>query len=240
MIIIVLLTSPRAHVIIFFNPKKNFIVNFLTDNVKSSTREVILRAIKQANEATVEELAGAANVSPVTVRHHLHSLQAEGLLDVRSVRRKVGRPYYVYTLSEKGNELFPQRYVHLSSRLLDELKSRFPGEVVAELFQSVVESIVDEHRDQFESLSFEDRLDYLVQLLAQEGFLASWEHTEKGYRLTEYSCPYFSIGQKHVEVCVLDRQIIQLVLDAEIKQQSCVLNGDDCCQFSVQAPIELN
>jgi predicted ArsR family transcriptional regulator len=215
-------------------------VEFLTDNVKTSTREVILRAIKQANEATVEELAKAADVSPVTVRHHLHSLQAEGLLDVRSVRRKVGRPYYVYTLSERGNELFPQRYVHLSSRLLDELKARYPQEMVAELFHNVVESIVDEHRDHFESLSFEDRLDYLVKLLAQEGFLASWEHTESGYSLTEYSCPYFSIGQKHVEVCVLDRQIIQLVLGTEAEQQSCVLNGDDCCQFSLSAPAALN
>jgi DeoR family suf operon transcriptional repressor len=234
------LTSPHAHGIIRSSQLTDFIVNFLTDNVKLSTREVILRAIKQANEATVDQLASAADVSPVTVRHHLHSLQADGLLDVRSVRRKVGRPYYVYTLSEQGNELFPQRYVHLSSRLLDELKARFPDEVVAELLHDVVAGIVDEHRERFEALDFEDRLDYLVQLLAQEGFLASWEISDNGYRLTEYSCPYFSIGQKHVEVCVLDRQIIQSVMETEVKQQSCVLNGDDCCQFNVLAPAELN
>jgi predicted ArsR family transcriptional regulator len=50
------------------------------DNSNESTRDVILRTIKQRNQATVNELAEAADVSPVTVRHHLNALQAESLL----------------------------------------------------------------------------------------------------------------------------------------------------------------
>ncbi|MGW8318716.1 MAG: helix-turn-helix transcriptional regulator [Candidatus Promineifilaceae bacterium] len=207
-------------------------MKIVTENGKLSTREVILEAIKQANEATVEELAGAADVSPVTVRHHLNSLQAEGLLETRSVRRKVGRPYYVYSLSDKGHELFPKRYVRLSSRLLDELKSRFPSETITDLFNNVVERIVEEHRDEFSGLPMEARLDFLVTLLAEEGFLANWELTDDGYRLTEYSCPYYSIGQKHSEVCHFDRQLMTLVLDTEITQHSCMIEGDACCHFT--------
>jgi predicted ArsR family transcriptional regulator len=120
------------------NPSRDFIVNFVTDNNKMSTREVILEEIKRTNGATVEELAGASDVSPVTVRHHLNTLQAEGLLETSSVRRKVGRPYYVYSLSPKGHELFPKRYVRLSSRLLDELRDRFPFGTIGALFHNVV------------------------------------------------------------------------------------------------------
>lgn len=212
-------------------------MKFVTDNSKLSTREIILDAIKQANEATVDDLAEAADVSPVTVRHHLNSLQADGLLEIRSIRRKVGRPYYVYSLSPKGHELFPQRYVRLSSLLLDELKARFPAETVTELFNSVVERIVAEHQDRFEGLSFEDRLDYLVKVLAQEGFLASWEPTDDGYQLTEYSCPYFSIGQKHSEVCSFDKQLMMTVLNTPIIQHSCMLHGDTSCQFTIAVPV---
>lgn len=139
-------------------------MNFVTDNNKLSTREVILEEIKRTNGATVEELADAADVSPVTVRHHLNSLQAEGLLETSSVRRKVGRPYYVYSLSVKGHELFPKRYVRLSSRLLDELRQRFPDGTIGNLFNNVVERIAEEHRNEFEGQSFEKRLDYLVAL----------------------------------------------------------------------------
>ena len=208
-----------------------------SDNSKLSTREIILEAIKQSNEATVESLAEAADVSPVTVRHHLNSLQAEGLLETRSVRRKVGRPYYVYSLSDQGNELFPQRYMRLSSRLLDELKAQFPDGTVDALFSSVVQQIVDEHRREFEDLSTEDRLDFLVDLLGEEGFLASWEKSGDRYILSEYSCPYFSIGQKHDEVCMFDRQLVQIVLDKEIEQDSCMLDGDSQCQFSFSGPV---
>lgn len=215
-------------------------MNIITDNTKLSTRDVILEAIKQANEATVDELAGAADVSPVTVRHHLNSLQAGGLLETRSIRRKVGRPYYIYRLSDKGHELFPQRYVKLSSRLLDELKSRFPEETVLDIFHNVVTKIAEERRSQFEGLSFERRLDYLVDLLAEEGFLASWELTDNGYRLVEYSCPYYSIGQKHSEICAFDTKLVQIVLNTEIVQHSCMIDGDTSCQFEFAIPVSDN
>jgi predicted ArsR family transcriptional regulator len=214
----------------------NFIVKPSSDNGKSSTRDIILEAIKQANEATVDDLAQAADVSPVTVRHHLNSLQADGLLRTRSVRRKVGRPYYVYSLSERGHELFPQRYMRLSSMLLDELKARFPSELVSEMFNDVVDRLAAQHESKLIDLTFEERLDYLVDMLATEGFLASWEATNGGYLLSEYSCPYYSVGQKHSEVCSFDKRLIRIVLDTDIVQTSCMLRGDPACNFAVQAP----
>ncbi len=212
----------------------------IIDNSKPSTRDVILDAIKQANEATVEDLAQAADVSPVTVRHHLNSLQAVGLLEARSVRRKVGRPYYVYRLSNKGHELFPQRYVRLSNLLIEELKDQFPAERVTELFGNVVERVVAEHRMTLSGMSFEEKLDYLMELLAEEGFLASWELSDGGYHLTEYSCPYYSLGQQHSEVCEIDKQLMIKVLDTQVNQHSCMLDGDASCQFTIEMPSDSN
>ncbi|MDT8304504.1 MAG: DeoR family transcriptional regulator [Anaerolineae bacterium] len=203
-----------------------------TDNHKESTREIILRTIRQRYQATVNELAEAADVSPVTVRHHLNALQADSLLELESVRRKVGRPYHVYSLSEKGLELFPKRYASLSMRLLEELKHQFPPEVVQDIFHGVVEGIIEEHREAFESLTFEGRLRYLVDLLAEEGFLARWEKRDGRYHLVEYSCPYRSLGDEHAEVCSLDRDLIVAVLNTEVTQHSCMLSGDNACEFS--------
>jgi len=212
-------------------------VKIVSSNSRLSTRETILDAIKQANEATVDELAEAADVSPVTVRHHLNSLQADGLLETRSIRRKVGRPYYIYRLSEKGNELFPQRYLRLSNMLLDEIKKQFPEEIVSELLGNVVNRIVREHANKLEGMLIEDRLNYLVKLLADEGFLASWEMTDDGnYQITEYSCPYYSVGQKHNEVCGFDKQLMIAVLDTQVTQETCMLSGDSACQFTFIVP----
>lgn len=210
----------------------------VTSKKKQSTRDVILYAIKSANQATVEELAGAADVSPVTVRHHLNTLQANGLIEVNSVRRKVGRPYYVYSISERGQELFPKRYVRLTSRLLDELKDRLPEAAVTEIFRGVVDRILNDHRGEFEHLPFEERLNYLVRLLAEEGFLSSWEKTSDGYRFVEYSCPYLSIGNHHTEVCTFDRELILNVMQTPIQQHTCMLEGESCCEFTFSPNIK--
>ena len=205
-----------------------------TSKGKQSTRDLILHALKSTSQNTIETLADAADISPITVRHHLNSLQAEGLIDVESVRRKVGRPYYVYSLSEKGHELFPQKYFSLTNRLLEELKDRLPPDVVNEIFISLVERIMEERAGEFEGLPFEERLNYVINLLGTEGFLARWEKTEDGrYQIIEYSCPYISMGQQHSEVCTLDKQLMINVLGTAVEQHSCMLQGDECCQFTV-------
>lgn len=198
-----------------------------------STRDVILHTIKASPQVNVEELAKAVDISPVTVRHHLNTLQADGLISFASVRRKVGRPYYVYSLSEKGQELFPKRYVRLTTRLLDEMKAHLPPEVVGEVFSKVVEGVIEDHRGEFEHLDFEGRLNYLVELLAEEGFLASWEKTGDKYVITEYSCPYLSLGEDHAEICRIDSELIIGVLDVPVQQNSCMLAGGQCCEFVV-------
>ncbi len=205
------------------------------NNQRKSTREIILETIKANRQAKVEQLAEAANVSPVTVRHHINSLLAEGLIEATSVRRKVGRPYYVYSLSEQGQEMFPKRYVRLTNRLLDELKSVMPQEAIEQIFKGVVQGVVNEHRTHFEGLPLEQRLDYLVDLLGEEGFLASWQKTADGYTLTEHNCPYYSIGQEHGEICIIDKELILSVVQTPVTQRSCMLAGADCCQFTFGA-----
>jgi DeoR family transcriptional regulator, suf operon transcriptional repressor len=207
-------------------------VRIVTNKGKKSTRDTILHALKSSNQATVDELADIANVSPVTVRHHLNALQAEGLIEVESVRRKVGRPYYVYSLSESGHELFPHKYVRLTNRLLDEMKATLPEEQVQQLFEGVVQSILQEHKGSFESLSFEDRLSYLVSMLADEGFLVKWKKENGHYTLTEYGCPYYSIGEEHTEICGMDKSLMVTILRTPVEQHTCMLQGDECCQFT--------
>ena len=200
---------------------------------KLSTRETILHSIKTLQQATIDELASAADISPMTVRHHLNALMAEGKVEAGTVKRAIGRPHHVYSLSAAGEELFPQKYFRLNNLLLEELKDRFDPATVSLIFSGVAKRLIDQHRDHFEGLRFEERLDFLVELLEEEGFLANWEKGPNGYILTEYGCPFISIGQTHPEICAFDKDIIFSVLNREFEQQSCMLQGDKCCHFVI-------
>ena len=213
-------------------------MNSGSDNGRSTTRSVILDSLKMRHEATVDDLAADAGISPMTVRHHLNALHGDGLLSQRSVRRKVGRPYHVYSLSADGHELFPQRYVRLSNRLLDEVKRQFSPEIANMLMRGVVQQIIEEQHDAYQSLdTFEERLAFLVKLLDAEGFMASWEKDgDQRYRITEHSCPFISLGAQHDEICTFDTELMISVLQTDVQKESCMLHGDSCCQFSVAAP----
>ncbi len=204
----------------------------VTNTGKQSTRETILHALKTSTHSKVEELAEIANVSPVTVRHHLNSLQADNLIEVSSVRRKVGRPYYIYSLSETGQELFPRKYVRLTNRLLDELKATLPPGTVTQLFNGVMENMLEARKGEYEDLPFEKRLDYLVDMLSEEGFMVRLEKDDGRYILTEFGCPYHSVSQEHTEVCDMDQSLMVAILQTPVEQHSCLLNGDECCQFT--------
>lgn len=199
---------------------------------KQSTRDLILYTLKTTNRAKVDDLADAADVSPVTVRHHLNTLQADGLIEMTSVRRKVGRPYYIYSLSEKGHEIFPRKYVRLTNRLLDELKDSLPPDTLDTVFNSIAQKIIADHRGKFEHLPFEERVEYLTTLLREEGFIVEWERDEDDYTLVEYSCPYYSVGDQHAEICGLDKDLMISILQTPVEQTQCILHGDDSCKFT--------
>jgi predicted ArsR family transcriptional regulator len=203
-----------------------------TDN--TSTRNQILRALKTNTGSTILELADQVGVSPVTVRHHLNSLQAANFVEVRTVkRRSVGRPYHVFFLTDAAEELFPRKYLGLTRRLLEQIKTNLPPEAVAKLFEEMAVDIVADYQARFEGKPKSERMAVLVEILEKEGFVVSWEEQNGEYVLIEHSCPYRTLGQEHADICTLDRVLITQVLDSPVQKTSCLLDGDHSCAYVI-------
>lgn len=202
-----------------------------------STRRAIIDTLNNMGRATVSELAGNVGVKAVTIRHHLNALQADGLINVEEKRQSVGRPVHIYSLSEKAQGLFPQKYHVLVRRLLDQIKDQLPIRTVEVLIDALADELADEVREDFESLPFEERMTRLIDVLADEGFLAKWQHTDEGIQLIEYHCPYYHLGQQHPEICQIDQALIQAALNTPVEKEACILAGDHVCTFLVQPTI---
>jgi len=199
----------------------------------TGTRETILRTLRARTRCTVNDLAEASGVSPVSVRHHLANLQAEGLVRSEEVRHGVGRPRHVFSLSDSGLEQFPSRYYHLTARLLSEIKEQMPEGQVGNLFSGVAHSMALSYADELQGLPLAQRLDRLVELLDREGFDADLEHDGDQVLIRELSCPYFRIGRLHPEVCLIDQSFIATALSLPVERVTCLLDGDVHCTFAV-------
>ena len=201
------------------------------------TRDKILEALLRKPRSTINNLAEAVEINPISVRHHLNNLQAGGLIVSEEERHGVGRPRLVYTLTEEGSEKFPTRYLRLTSRLLSQLKETLPNPMVKELFSQVAINLAEEYVDQLENLNVEERLDAIKELLGEEGFTVEWEKLGEQYHIHEISCPYQKIGEKHPEICSMDQTLISQMLAVPAEQVQCILNGDDRCTYVVEPKI---
>lgn len=198
-----------------------------------STRERILHTLLGHPRSTITDLASAVGINAISVRHHLNSLQADGLVTAEEERHGVGRPRLVYNLTEKGLERFPTSYLRLATRLLTELKDTLPPAAVQKLFSKMANDLAAGYAEKVESLTMEQRLDLVKDLLAQEGFTVEWEKQGNQYHIHEISCPYYHVGQSHPEVCTVDQTVISQVLSIPAEKINCVLRGDSHCTYVI-------
>lgn len=201
----------------------------------NSTRDRILQTLLRQPRTTINALAVAVGINPISVRHHLTNLQVEGLVSTEEERHGVGRPRLVYFLTEAGTERFPTRYLRLTSRLLDQLKSTMPEPMVGKLFSQMANEMAEDYTEQMKGLSMEERLNLTKTLLTEEGFSVEWEKDGNQYQIHEITCPYLHIGQSHPEVCTVDQILISKMLAVPAEKVQCILRGDAHCTYVVQA-----
>lgn len=199
-----------------------------------STKDRILQTLLRKPRITINEIAEAVSINAISVRHHLSNLEKEGLISAEEERHGVGRPRLVYSLTEEGMERFPTKYLRLTTRLLAQLKETMPGPMVTQLFNQVAEDLANQYASDIKGLSMEERLDFVKELLAQEGFTVEWELKDGQYQIHEISCPYYQIGVAHPEVCTMDQTLISKMLAVPANKVQCILSGGSHCTYVVQ------
>jgi predicted ArsR family transcriptional regulator len=196
-----------------------------------------LQTLLRRPRSTINDLAEAVGINPISVRHHLTNLQVEGLVTTDEERHGVGRPRQVYNLTESGSEKFPTSYLRLTTKILDQMKNTLPAPVVEKLFTEIALDMSSNYQELAENLTLEEKLNLIQNLLSREGFMVEWEKAGDEYRINEISCPYFHVGQNHPEVCKVDQTMIASILSIPVEKINCLLFGSDHCTYVVKQPV---
>jgi predicted ArsR family transcriptional regulator len=198
-----------------------------------TTRRSILDILKRKRQASVDELAADMELTPMGIRQHLMILQRDGLVQSSEVRRKTGRPHYVFSLSEQANELFPRNYHILLDGVLNEIASEGGADAVRRLLGRMEDHIVAAHAPTIADKEFEDQVVQLTKMLSENGSLAEWKKDNSGYLIREFNCPYHYVARNHRELCDVTKNIISRLIGADVIQTECVLDGAVSCTYQV-------
>jgi DeoR family suf operon transcriptional repressor len=198
-----------------------------------STREKVLQTLASHPKSTIMEIANVVGINAISVRHHLTSLQAAGLIQAAEERHGVGRPRLIYSLTDDGLENFPTRYYQLTNLLIQQMKEALPEETVNSIFKRMGEKFSNKYKEKLVAMSLEEKLDFLEKLMKNEGYELEWKKINDGYLINEISCPFYQIGKEHPQICLFDMTLIAGILGIppEIIEHS--RNEESFCKFRI-------
>src|SRR4030043_766007 len=120
------------------------VVTFVSE---SPTRERILFLLKKKGPLFLDDLSRQMGITPMGIRQHLISLERKGLVDYVARRYGVGRPAFLYKLTEKADDLFPKAYHKFILTTLKELEKNEAREKIEEIFRWRKEKILRDNKD---------------------------------------------------------------------------------------------
>ncbi len=181
----------------------------------ASTRGHIVALLRRADR-TVDELAQALELTDNAVRSHLATLERDGLVQQRGVRRGERKPAYSYRLTQEAERLFPKPYAPVLDQLLQVLDKRMAPEEVEALLRNVGHELAA-------GLSVTEgdiraRLEAAVAVLNELGGLAELEERDGTYGIRGYSCPLAAVVRRHPDVCRLAETLVTEVAGVPVKE----------------------
>lgn len=193
-------------------------------------RPAILDLLKIHGPSNAPALAKLRGVALTAVRQQLAMLEREGLIKVRTEKRKVGRPTHLYALSDKAEALFPQAYGPLALTLLRQLRDVDGDRKIDRLFDRRTRALVDTYKKRLAGMSVAEKWRELARIRAEEGYMARADGKGKG--LSEHHCPIAAIAKEFPQVCRFEKRLFEAVLGAPLDRTDHLASGGRACVYA--------
>jgi DeoR family transcriptional regulator, suf operon transcriptional repressor len=205
----------------------------MSTDVSSTRAKLLGLLLRYKTGLTIDELGEKLAISRNAVRQHVSSLENGGLVAVGEMRRGVGRPSQIYTLTPLGSEQFPRQYSLLSELVLASVKELHGPAGTAALMKEIADRLARQYSPRIQGETVPERADTVAAILNEIGFLAETEQSAQGTAITALNCVYHHLATEFPEVCQLDIELIQQLTGARVEHSECMVRGGLCCRFQL-------
>lgn len=205
---------------------------------ENPTREKIILLLKKRGPTSIDDLSKELNITSMGIRQHLLSLERRGLIDYVSKRQGIGRPAFLYRLTEKADELFPKTYDKFLVNLFKDIEKHEGQEKIEEIFKWRRNRIIKDAKDALaDRKTSYDRVNGLRDILESEGYLAELNDSNNHYNLKLYNCPIYKLANEFKDVCRYDLQMFRDLLGKDVNREECITDGDPSCTYTIPKNI---
>lgn len=206
--------------------------------IKGSKKQ-LLDLIKSKGIITLDEAVENTGLAKTTLREHFLQLENDGYAERTFERDGPGRPSLQYELTSKGHRLYPSYEPKLAGKFIQYLKEEGEEEKIEAFFEKFWEERflkAKNRMDRFAPDQTKERLQALVEMLEEEGFMPEFELDEQREEITikECNCPFSEIVKETRLPCKLEALFFKKILGDEARRTSHIAEGDYSCTY--QAP----
>jgi predicted ArsR family transcriptional regulator len=214
-----------------------------------SSKTRILAVLKRCGQSSVDDLASALSLAPMTVRQHLTALERDELVSVAERRNGAGRPRHLYSLTERGDAAFPRRYDRFAALLLAELQELdldlLTGPDCPDRMGLVLDRLArreaSPHVERLAGLSLPERAQATAVLLHETGGFAEAVEVAGGVEIRDYNCVYRGLRPAESGPCAWHSRLVPLLMQVPVEDVPVADGAGRCCRMLVacEAPVSV-
>lgn len=190
---------------------------------------------------SVDELSKGLEITRNAVRQHLSALEAAGLVETGVTRPSGGgRPQQLYVLTEQGKEMSPRQYSWLAQLVVASIQREEGAENMGKRMGEIGANVAHQIRSQYPGLTtHKERVEKLAEVMDQLGYNTRNATLPGGEAVIEAdNCVFHAMAKKDLEICHLDRGLMEAFTDSKVEQQECMARGGDVCRFKLKSKEE--
>ncbi|PQA91204.1 MarR family transcriptional regulator [Chryseobacterium shigense] len=204
--------------------------------MKKPAADRILMFLKMRGEATSLLIAKELSITKEGARKHLLNLAEEGLITSVSKSEGVGRPSTYYTLTEKGLSQFPDSHADVTVQILRSVKNLLGDNALDLLINDREKTTYQRYEKALVNAeSLEQRLDVLVKVRSEEGYMAEWTKEDGAYFLIENHCPICAAAAECQGFCRAELSNFQNLIGKayQVERVNHILSGGQRCVYKI-------
>jgi len=204
----------------------------------TGSKKELIDLIKRNGTISIDEAVEKTDLAKTTLREHFLQLERDGYVERDYIRSGPGRPCLQFQITQKGNSLFPSSESALIKELLNYLKSKGEEETIKEFFEGFWEERLDKAQkrmDEITKSSIKSRVEMLVQMLEEEGFMPEFDLDAQKRELTikECNCPFSEVIKETRLPCKLEALFFKRLFNEKAERTTYIAEGDYACSYQI-------
>lgn len=214
----------------------------MTTSLQQSTKEAILQYLLRENKASAQSIADVIGISLQATRRHLKDLQQQGFMEIETVQAKTGRPQYLYFLSRRGRDRFPQNYGEFALSFLDTLTETVGEKEVSKILEKQWQKKADHYRRYMTGDTLKQKIEQLVKMRQEEGYMAEvfmWEEKPNHFFISEHNCAISEVAESYPQVCHHELEMFaSLFQHCTVERTNWIHHGEHRCGYLIRKDNE--